>query len=714
MGPTDPISGGATAIIGTFSQASMGFVDMPVETLKLFQKSDESKARAEAKAKAKANASRKEDTAKAGSARSGSASVLDKPELTTMSSSTSSNYMNLGGSSLAAETSTIASSESAASTQFEPSISPSLASGISTPVQSPPMSPQIKAPSGPGSPRGRPSSMADAMAALTDTSASPIRNQRTSRSPTPSIEGGSRRASVTSRSRSGSASTAFKHNPLEGSGPYTLNTLYGTSKGVSRIVGAGLRSPLDFTMAISKGFHNLPRLYGEEPRQVDRVTDMASGVRVAGKEFGRGMFDGITGLVTQPISGAKKEGAAGFIKGFGRGIAGVVAKPAAAVYALPAYGMMGVYKSIQNHLGESTASYILSGRIAQGFAEWSESPESEQAVAVGKWSTILDDIKLRKPLGPQRVKENTKKTKGKDRPISPSRHSSFAMSDKDAYLKSVMSFVDKQKEKRRLKQTNEAPPHPTLGRDNIAPRPQLPEAPSTSDYNRDSTASSSQRPIPKQKTNLAYESDDDEQELEEALRLSLMSDQTVAGASSSHLTVGHHDDDADLTRAITNSLNEMRRADEDHEEELFQAKYASKAQVLEEDRDAMRMAEVRHQEDLAKALEESKQFAEWHVSSTTTQRPGPTSSDYPAEKTQRGAEKQSIAPPAYEEDEDVRRAMAESLKLEDPGSEDIQKALEESKRIQDEEERKRKEEEIVLKYIKKQSLAEAEYKSSKS
>ena len=41
------------------------------------------------------------------------------------------------------------------------------------------------------------------------------------------------------------------------------------------------------------------------------------------------MFDGISGIVTQPIEGAKKEGVAGFIKGFGKGIGGIVLKPSA-------------------------------------------------------------------------------------------------------------------------------------------------------------------------------------------------------------------------------------------------------------------------------------------------------------------------------------------------------------------------------------------------
>ena len=47
------------------------------------------------------------------------------------------------------------------------------------------------------------------------------------------------------------------------------------------------------------------------------------------KEFGFGLYDGITGLVTQPLRGAKREGMSGLIKGFGKGIGGIVIKPQA-------------------------------------------------------------------------------------------------------------------------------------------------------------------------------------------------------------------------------------------------------------------------------------------------------------------------------------------------------------------------------------------------
>jgi hypothetical protein len=47
--------------------------------------------------------------------------------------------------------------------------------------------------------------------------------------------------------------------------------------------------------------------------------------------MGKGIFDGVTGLVTQPVKGAKEEGAKGFLKGFGKGIIGIATKPVAGV-----------------------------------------------------------------------------------------------------------------------------------------------------------------------------------------------------------------------------------------------------------------------------------------------------------------------------------------------------------------------------------------------
>ncbi|TVY87532.1 hypothetical protein LAWI1_G008698, partial [Lachnellula willkommii] len=46
-----------------------------------------------------------------------------------------------------------------------------------------------------------------------------------------------------------------------------------TNKGVSRIIGTGLKAPMDVTLGVAKGFGNLPKAYGDETvREKEKVT----------------------------------------------------------------------------------------------------------------------------------------------------------------------------------------------------------------------------------------------------------------------------------------------------------------------------------------------------------------------------------------------------------------------------------------------------------
>lgn len=64
----------------------------------------------------------------------------------------------------------------------------------------------------------------------------------------------------------------------------SLDTAVGAGKEVGRIVGAGLKSPMDFTLSLARGFHNAPKLYGDDMvRRPDKVTGFRSGLKAAGK-----------------------------------------------------------------------------------------------------------------------------------------------------------------------------------------------------------------------------------------------------------------------------------------------------------------------------------------------------------------------------------------------------------------------------------------------
>ena len=64
----------------------------------------------------------------------------------------------------------------------------------------------------------------------------------------------------------------------------SLEAALGAGKGVGRIVSTGLKSPMDFTLSLARGFHNAPKLYGDKSvRESEKITDLQSGLKAAGK-----------------------------------------------------------------------------------------------------------------------------------------------------------------------------------------------------------------------------------------------------------------------------------------------------------------------------------------------------------------------------------------------------------------------------------------------
>ncbi|KAK2751038.1 hypothetical protein FQN57_000113 [Myotisia sp. PD_48] len=180
-----------------------------------------------------------------------------------------------------------------------------------------------------------------------------------------------------------------------------MQTAIGTGIAASRLVNIGLAAPMYFTLGISKGFHNAPKLYGDKTvREVEKVTGFHSGLKAAGKELGYGFYDGISGLVTQPVEGAKEHGAAGVIKGIGRGIGGLVLKPGAGVFAVAGYTLNGVYKEVRKHFSSSVECYILASRSKQGYDEWINSSQEEKDAVMDKWTALGEDLRYKATHSP--------------------------------------------------------------------------------------------------------------------------------------------------------------------------------------------------------------------------------------------------------------------------------------------------------------------------
>ncbi|KAI1120431.1 putative sterol glucosyltransferase [Nemania abortiva] len=119
--------------------------------------------------------------------------------------------------------------------------------------------------------------------------------------------------------------------------------------------------------AFTEGFRNIPRLYGEDVRDIGVIRDWKSGTTAGAKIVVYGIADGISGLFALPYQGAQKEGASGAIKGVAKGIAGLSSKAFAATIGMATYPLQGIYQSIWASARPNTRQSIILARRIEGF-----------------------------------------------------------------------------------------------------------------------------------------------------------------------------------------------------------------------------------------------------------------------------------------------------------------------------------------------------------
>ncbi|KAG5930355.1 hypothetical protein E4U42_001870 [Claviceps africana] len=161
----------------------------------------------------------------------------------------------------------------------------------------------------------------------------------------------------------GSPSDELTRQPsaVPGPGQYCRDLSVSVGKAFLAVATA----PSSLFVALALGFHNAPRLYGDDTvRRPTRVSGFRSGLVAARREFVYGMYDGVTGLVRLPVRGARTEGAVGFFKGAGMGVSGLVLKPISAILGPIGFGMQGVVKQISRQHGPQT--YVRRARMASG------------------------------------------------------------------------------------------------------------------------------------------------------------------------------------------------------------------------------------------------------------------------------------------------------------------------------------------------------------
>lgn len=89
---------------------------------------------------------------------------------------------------------------------------------------------------------------------------------------------------------------------------------------------------------MSKGFASLSmdkKFIQSRQRQENKgVEDLGDVIREGGGALAKGLFRGVTGILTKPLEGAKTSGVEGFVQGVGKGIIGAAAQPVSGVLDL--------------------------------------------------------------------------------------------------------------------------------------------------------------------------------------------------------------------------------------------------------------------------------------------------------------------------------------------------------------------------------------------
>lgn len=249
-GPWDPISGGASALLGTMASLTMGIADFPIEIFKAVKTKHTT---------AKENFSAaKEQLSKESSS----------GEATPASASRSQSQISFGGEETTEPKSYLAdsSSQQDSSTFTKTSYEGTDRSSIETPTGTDTPLTNVT------SSERRAGSLKQALRGTLSHSRSNSRDRSS----------GSRSGS---RERLGLRSNSPSRQPkIFDPSKLTLDNAIGAGKGVQRIVAAGMKSPMDFTLGIARGFHNAPKLYGDDTvRPQEKVTDFQSGLKAAGK-----------------------------------------------------------------------------------------------------------------------------------------------------------------------------------------------------------------------------------------------------------------------------------------------------------------------------------------------------------------------------------------------------------------------------------------------
>ncbi|XP_023200047.1 vacuolar protein sorting-associated protein 13A isoform X2 [Xiphophorus maculatus] len=148
---------------------------------------------------------------------------------------------------------------------------------------------------------------------------------------------------------------AFFYEPYQGAIQGPEEFIEGMTIGVKALVGgavggiAGAASRITGTIAKGVAAITMDEEYQQKRREAmnKQPTGLKDGLARGGKGLVSGFVSGITGIVTKPIKGAQKEGAAGFFKGVGKGLVGAIARPTGGIIDLASSTFQGIKRAAE-------------------------------------------------------------------------------------------------------------------------------------------------------------------------------------------------------------------------------------------------------------------------------------------------------------------------------------------------------------------------------
>ncbi|KAM4746510.1 intermembrane lipid transfer protein VPS13A isoform 2-T2 [Anableps anableps] len=148
---------------------------------------------------------------------------------------------------------------------------------------------------------------------------------------------------------------AFFYEPYQGAIQGPEEFIEGVTIGVKALVGgavggiAGAASRITGAMAKGVAAITMDEEYQQKRREAmnRQPTGLKDGLARGGKGLVSGFVSGITGIVTKPIKGAQREGAAGFFKGVGKGLVGAIARPTGGIIDLASSTFQGIKRAAE-------------------------------------------------------------------------------------------------------------------------------------------------------------------------------------------------------------------------------------------------------------------------------------------------------------------------------------------------------------------------------